>query len=221
MSITPEPVQQLLGSENFGDRLRGINQLRQLDPAIAYELVQPAVVDSNTRVRYAAVSQMGSLGHQNRLAALEILRDRLQNDPEPDVQAAAADALAALQLTEAFADLEHLYQTTPEWLVKFSIVAALGELGDPRGFALLEEALKSDLEIIQSAAIGSLGELGDLRAVSLLAGHVENPDWQVRYRIVQALSRLGGSQAKSILLNLAQDHQPQVAQAAQAGLAPL
>jgi len=221
MTITPESVQQLLGSENFGDRLRGINQLRQLEPAIAYELVQPAVIDSNTRVRYAAVSQMSSLGNQNRSAALEILRDRLLNDSEPDVQAVAADALAALKLTEAFDELEHLYQTTPEWLVKFSIVAALGELGDPRGFILLEDALKSEQEIIQSAAIGSLGELGDPRAVSLLAAHAENPDWQVRYRVVQALSRLGNSQAKSILANLAQDDEPQVSQAAKASLVSL
>lgn len=221
MTITPDSVQQLLSSENFGDRLRGINQLRQLEPAIAYELVQPAVVDPNTRVRYAAVSQMSSLGNQNRSTALEILRDRLLNDSEPDVQAVAADALAALKLTEAFDELEHLYQTTPEWLVKFSIVAALGELGDPRGFILLEDALKSEQEIIQSAAIGSLGELGDPRAVSLLAAHAENPDWQVRYRVVQALSRLGGSQAKSILTNLAQDHEPQVSQAAQASLVSL
>ncbi len=218
MSITPESVQQLLSSEDFGDRLRGVNQLRQLEPAIAYDLAQPAIIDKNARVRYAAVSQMSRLGAQNPSAALAILRDRLLSDPEPDVQAVAADALGALKFTEAFEDLAHLYQTTPEWLVKFSIVAALGELGDTRGFALLEDALNSDQEILQLAAIGSLGELGDPQAVSLLTPFASSPDWQTRYRTVQALAHLDGPQAKSILTKLTQDSEPQVAQAAQDGL---
>ncbi len=46
-----------------------------------------------------------------------------------DVQAAAADSIAALKLTEAFEDLQQLYHTTSEWLVKLSIIAALGEMG--------------------------------------------------------------------------------------------
>ena len=62
MSATPESVQTLLNSDNFGDRLSGINQLRQLDPATAFELIRPAVTDKNVRVRYAAVSQLSSLG---------------------------------------------------------------------------------------------------------------------------------------------------------------
>lgn len=217
MSVTPESVRQLLSSKDFGDRLRGVNQLRDLEPAIAYELAQTAIADANARVRYVAVSQMSRLGAQNPAEALAVLR-RLLADPEPDVQAVAADALGALKLTEAFGDLEKLYHATSEWLVKFSIVAALGELGDARGFALLEDALQSEQDIIQMAAIGSLGELGDLRAVSLLSPYASSAEWQIRYRIVQALGHLGGSQAKSILTKLAQDSEPQVAQAAQASL---
>ncbi|HEY9846142.1 MAG TPA: HEAT repeat domain-containing protein, partial [Candidatus Caenarcaniphilales bacterium] len=176
MSVTPELIRQLLNSENLGDRLRGVNQLRLLDPAIAYKLIQTAFTDASARVRYAAVSQMSSLGNQNLAEALITLRDCL-NDPEPDVQAAAADSLGALKLTQAFEDLQHLYQSTPEWLVKFSIVAALGELGDPRGFELLKEALNSGQDMVQAAAIGSLGDLGDRRAVALLAAHSLNDDW--------------------------------------------
>jgi len=131
MSITPESVQALLASENFGDRLSAVNQLRQLDPAVAFTLIQPVAMDRNTRVRYAAVSQISSLGEQNRSAALVLLRRCLQ-DPEPDVQAAAADSLGALKLTDAFEDIKALYERSSEWLVQFSIVAALGELGDPR-----------------------------------------------------------------------------------------
>lgn len=217
MSITPESVEALLNSSDLGDRLRAVNQMRTLAPVIAFELIQQGVEDANPRVRYAAVSQLASLGTQDRAKALTLLRERLR-DSEPDVQAAAADAIGALQLTDAFDDLQMLYHNSPEWLVKFSIVAALGELGDARGFDLLQDALQSANELMQMAAIGSLGELGDSRAVALLAPHVQNPDWQVRYRLAQALTRLKTAEGRAILETLAQDNTEQVAEEAKAGL---
>ncbi|MBW4486273.1 MAG: HEAT repeat domain-containing protein [Trichocoleus desertorum ATA4-8-CV12] len=218
MTVTPESVQALLHSEDFGDRLRGVNQLRQLEPATAFPLIQTAVADSSARVRYAAVSQLSSLGNHDLAQTATILRDRLHNDPEPDVQAAAADSLGALKLQDALGDLQELYQKTPEWLVQFSIIAALGELGDPRAFGLLETALTSGNDLVEMAAIGSLGELGDPRAIPLLVSYASHPDWQVRHRLVQALGRLGGTEANSALATLAQDEVPQVAQDAQEAL---
>ncbi|HBY79159.1 MAG TPA: phycocyanin alpha phycocyanobilin lyase, partial [Cyanobacteria bacterium UBA11148] len=205
MTINRESVQQLLNSEDFGDRISGVNQLRQLEPSVAFELIKPIVNDSHARVRYAAVSQLGSLGNQDLSGTLVLLRDRLLNDPEVDVQAAAADALGALKLTDAFEDLQQLYNQTSEWLLQFSIIAVLGELGDPRAFSLLEEALTSEISLVQTAAISSLGELGDVRAVPLLIPYATNSDWQIRYRVVQALQRLGGSEADSALAILAND----------------
>ncbi|MCA1994972.1 MAG: HEAT repeat domain-containing protein [Coleofasciculus sp. S288] len=221
MSVTRESVQQLLSSEDFGQRISGINQLRQLEPSVAYELIQPVVTDNNTRVRYAAVSQLDTLGNQDLQKTLTLLRDRLLNDAEPDVQAAAADAMGALKLTQAYEDLQRVYHQSSEWLVQFSIIATLGELGDPRGFELLQEALSSDTSLIQMAAISSLGELGDVRAVSLLTPYATNPDWQVRYRVAQALGRLGGAQTRPTLETLANDSVEQVAREAKTSLESL
>jgi len=218
MNVTRESVQQLLSSDDFGKRISGVNQLRQLEKSVAYELIQPVVTDKNTRVRYAAVSQLDTLGDEDLQATLSILRDRLLNDSEPDVQAAAADALGALKLTEAYEDLKQLYHQTPEWLVQFSIVATLGELGDPRSFELLEEALNSPTSLVQTAAISSLGDLGDSRAVSLLSRFVTDSDWQIRYRVVQALAKLGGTENRPLLEALAKDEKEEVAKEAQAAL---
>lgn len=214
MSVTPESVKQMLSSEDLGDRLRAVNQIRELEPAIAFELVQTAINDRSARVRYSAVSQMDTLGGQDLSTALTVLRDRLFNDPEPDVQAAAADCLGALKLTEAFEDLQQLYHTTPEWLVKFSIIATLGELGDPRSFELLTEALNSENDLVKTAAISSLGDLGNMQAIPLLVPYATDPDWQIRYRVVQALNRIGGPEAHSTLENLANDQVEAVAQEA-------
>lgn len=216
--MTPDSVQQLLNSDDYGDRLSGVNQLRQLDPAIAFEMIQPLIVDSHARVRYSAVSQMDTLGSQDLQVSLELLRDRLRTDKELDVRAAAADAIAALKLTEAFDDLAELYRQmddTEGWLVKMSIAAALGEMGDPRAFELLSEALESDIEPIATAAIGSLGELGDERAIPLLLPLATHEDWQIRYRLAQALVHFDDPRCLAALEELAQDPLEQVAQLAQ------
>ncbi|HIK55603.1 MAG TPA: HEAT repeat domain-containing protein [Synechococcales cyanobacterium M55_K2018_004] len=214
MTITPDSVQELLSSEDFGQRLRAVNQMRQLDPAIAFRMIQTATADSNARVRYAAVSQLSTLGGQDLDVSLKLLRDRLLTDKEIDVRAAAADAIGALKLTAAFDDLKQVYHEIEEWLLQFSIIAALGELGEPRSFELLEEALGSTNELVKTAAIGSLGELGDRRAIPLLMPYVTHPDWQVRHRVVQALGRLNGEDVRSTLEQMANDPSEAVAQEA-------
>lgn len=204
MAVSADTIKTSLNSNNLGDRLRAVNQIRELEPHIGLELIQIAIGDSSARVRYAAVSQMDTLGKQDLPLSLTILRGLLE-DPEADVQAAAADCLGALKLHDAFEDLQKLYQETSEWLVQFSIIATLGELGDIRAFELLTQALTSDNGLIQTAAISSFGELGDTKAVPLLIPYCTNPDWQVRYRVVQALTRLGNDEAKSILSTLVND----------------
>ncbi len=214
MSTTPEAVRELLKSEDFGQRLSAVVLIRQLEPTIAFELIQIAINDPNTRVRYSAVSQLASLGNHDKAIAQEILRDRLINDPESDVQAAAADAIGALKFTDAFDDLAALYHQNDQWLVRFSIIAALGELGDPKAFDLLEEALASDESLIKTAAIGSLGELGDIRAVPLLIPYATADDWQIRHRVVQALGHLQHPDARQVVEKLVNDTSEPVAQEA-------
>ena len=219
MSITPADVQPLLTSENLGDRLKGVNLLRQLDPAIALKLNQPLVTDTNERYRYAPVSQLDPLGRQDPEKALSLLRDRMQNDTEIDVKAAAADVIGGLQLTQAYDDLQQLYHQNSDWLLRLSIVATLGELGEPKGIELLEVALQSDNELVRGSAVSSLGELGSKEAIPLLVKLVKDEDWQVRYRLVQALNRLGGEEAQKNLKILAEDSMEQVAKEAKESLA--
>jgi HEAT repeat protein len=206
-----ESIAALIESEDKGDRIKALNMLREIDPAIAFGYIKQLVTDNNTRVRYGAVSQFATLGTEDLNDSLTILRDRLVNDPEPDVQAAAADAIGALKLTAAFDDLQHLYETTPEWLVQFSIVAALGELGEPRGLQLLQTALKNETPLVQTAAIGAIGELGDASGVESITPFVTHPDWQIRYQLARALRNLGGEAAAQSLAILVTDEVEHVA----------
>jgi HEAT repeat protein len=193
MSTTVESVKALLSSPDFGERLRGINQLRELDRATAFELIQPMVQDANVRVRYAATCQVSTLGAENPTRALEMLRVGMRD-------------------SEAFPDLRQLYISTPDWIVQMSIVATLGELGDPRAVELLESALNSGTELLVVSAIGALGELKDDRAIPLLTPFAQDPDSQVRYRVAQAMSHFGDhADAQAVLKWLASDADSQVA----------
>lgn len=214
MTITPESIQPLLASEDFSDRLRGLNLLRQLPPDLAFPLLKPLTSDRNVRIRYAAVSQLDTLGNENRSETLAILRDCLLNDPEVDVQAAAADILGALKFTEALDDLQLVYEQTPEWVLKMSIVATLGEMGDIRGFDLLKLALTSDNGLIKTAALSALGDLGLPEVLPLILPFLEDEDWQVRFRLAIALSKFPQPEAQAALSQLAQDPFEQVAETA-------
>lgn len=217
MDVTPDSVKALFESDDYGQRISAVNQMRYLQPEVAFDMLMEASGDSNTRVRYAAVSQISSVGDQDLDRTKTLLRDRLLNDPEPDVRSAAADSIGALQLTDLFEALYQVYTETSEWLLQFSIIATLGELGDPRGFDLLETALESDIELVRTAAVGALGELGDPRAIALLKPLASHEDWQLRYRVVQALNHLGGEEAQAILNDLADDSVEQIAREARQG----
>ncbi|MFM1843753.1 MAG: hypothetical protein RLZZ490_2496 [Cyanobacteriota bacterium] len=214
MSHSLETIQALLNSDNFSDKVRGLNQLRQLDPATAFPLLKPLVNDANPRIRYAAVSQLDPVGQADLDGALVLLRDRLFNDPEVDVQSVAADVIGGLKLTAAYPDLQKAYEETPEWLLQMSIVATLGEMGDRRGFDLLKIALASDNSLIRTAAISALGELGDPEAINLLAPLIEDGDWQVRYRLALAIGQLQHPDCPALLQRLATDGAEPVAKTA-------
>ena len=218
MYPTPETVKELLDSQNFGERIKGINQLRSLEPQVAFALVKPLITDENARIRYAAVSQLDPLGRQDLSATLNILRDRLYNDTEFDVQAVAADVIGGLQLTEAFDDLKQMYHRTGEWLIQISIVATLGEFGDIRGLEILKLAINSDNSLVKTAAVSAIGELAAPGSIELLLPLVTDEDWQIRYRLTQALGHLGGEAAKAALKQLAADPLEQVAKEAQSNL---
>ncbi|MBD2160463.1 HEAT repeat domain-containing protein [Limnothrix sp. FACHB-1083] len=217
MTATPDQIRELLHSENLSDRLRAVNDIRALPPDQGFALIQLAIGDANTRVRYAAVSQFDSLGGQDPDRSLELLRELL-SDPEPDVQAAAADCLGGLKLTAAYEDLVALYQSSGEWLVRFSILSALGELGDLRAVDVLLSALASDNELERLAAIGALGELADDRALPHLLPFMDSSDWQVRHRLALTLGQFDAPQARAALETLSQDAIAQVSEAAAAQL---
>jgi len=211
MDINTDSLRTSLSSEDFGERMRALTASRKLDLADRFELLNIASSDPSPRIRYDAVSQMANVGIYNLKASLIVLRDRLLHDSETDVRAAAADAIGALKLTEAFDDLANAYRRTGDWMMQFSIIAALGELGDARALDLLADVLRSNHnDLVQIAAIGALGELGDPRGLDLLLPLVDSSDWQVRHRLAQAFANIDTPIAIAALEKLTADPAEQV-----------
>lgn len=210
-----------LGSPDLGERLRAVNEARPLDPEDCFEVLSVGAQDPNARVRYAAVSQMGTLSLPDPGVALPLLLDLLKRDPEFDVRSAAAAALGDLKQPQVLEDLLTAYRQENEWLAQFSIIAALGELGNRGAYETLVEALLQGNELIRTAAAGALGDLADPRAVPVLETQLDSEDWQMRYRVTLALARIGGEITRPGLTKLAQDPVEQVATQAQHALAAL
>jgi len=213
--MTPQDIETLLNSGNFSDCIRGLNQLRHLEPQVVFPLLKPLVNDPNPRIRYAAISQLDPVGAVNPTETLALLRERLFNDSEIDVQSIAADVIGGLKLTVAYPDLQQAYEQTSDWLLQLSIVATLGEMGDRRGIELLKEALQSEYSLIRTAAIGALGDLGDASVLPVLFPLAQDEDWQVRYRLALTLGNFQGPQVQEVLTMLSQDPAAQVAATAQ------
>ncbi|NJK35050.1 MAG: HEAT repeat domain-containing protein [Oscillatoriales cyanobacterium SM2_2_1] len=218
-SLTMAALQGKLSDPEMGVRMGVLNQSRHLDDRERWQLMQVAAKDANARIRYGAISQMATLGHVDGAAAAELLGDALCSDPEIDVRAAAADALGALKFHGAFPILAEVFAATNDWLLQFSVVAALGELGNPEAFDLLERATLNPNELVRIAAIGALGELGDSRALPVLLRFTADPDWQIRHRVAQALGTFGYPEARQALDQLQRDESSQVAEAAQLAIA--
>lgn len=214
-------IAALLESDHLGDRLHAVNAMRSLGEEDALRLLTLAARDDRARVRYAAISQLGTQTSNPTKALLDLLRFTLKMDPEVDVRAAAAAALGDLKQSSALPDLLTAYERETEWLVLFSIVAALGELGDRQAFETLVGALQQENDLIRTAAAAALGDLGDPRAVEILAPLATESDWQLRYRVCLALGQLGGTASRMPLTQLAQDEVEQIATQAQAALAGL
>lgn len=211
MTKTFAELQADLQADDLGIRMKVLPASRSLTATERFQLVTQAVHDPNSRIRYDAISQLANLGHTDINLTYSLLKEALWHDPELDVRAVAADSIAALGLTELFPDLAELYHQTKDWLLQFSIVAALGTLGDDRAYDLLVEALQHENDLIKTAAIGSLGELGKPEAIAVLAPLADHPDWQIRYRLAQALTNLASPAVAPILQKLANDPNPQVA----------
>eukprot|EP00188_Purpureofilum_apyrenoidigerum_P002999 Plantae.Rhodophyta-Purpureofilum_apyrenoidigerum.ctg30456.p1 GENE.Plantae.Rhodophyta-Purpureofilum_apyrenoidigerum.ctg30456~~Plantae.Rhodophyta-Purpureofilum_apyrenoidigerum.ctg30456.p1 ORF type:complete len:225 (+),score=47.60 Plantae.Rhodophyta-Purpureofilum_apyrenoidigerum.ctg30456:63-737(+) len=192
MATNKDDVMSLVMSGDNFNRLKGVNMARDLEPMDCLETLSLTSKDPDLNVRYATVSQLAEAGKADPTKALDLLRDLIAHEKDSSVRAAVADAFCAIGIPEAYDDVESIFRDSDEVMVQFSILAGLGELGNPKAFGLLKEVLEDDSteELLKVAAIGALGELGDKRAEDIIRPFTQVEDATIKTRAEQALQAL-------------------------------
>lgn len=137
------------------------------------------------------------LGRTRDPAAVPHLVALLEH-PDANVAQAAIDALAQLRATMAVGSLVKALDRDP-WL-RFSAVAALGEIGDPQAVGPLVGLLED--ETIRLGVIEALGKIGSPEALGALARLLrENQDTQTFAACLRAIGRVLESQPDERVLH--------------------
>mmetsp|Transcript_6434 Transcript_6434/g.9993 ORF Transcript_6434/g.9993 Transcript_6434/m.9993 type:complete len:252 (+) Transcript_6434:43-798(+) len=192
-SVSVDDLRELLKSERQGDRLKALIDAPLLAPDLRMDILVEAAKNERSPVRTMAVGMLADYGHTDKKRAAEILFDRLRNETEVSAQSTAADTIAALRLDGAYDILVEAFTQSKDWVLRMSVVAALGELGDERAFDFLAEVLKTcedGEQLVWIAAIGALGDLKDKRAIPLLEAYTNHEDEQVRQRVQHSIAAL-------------------------------
>jgi HEAT repeat protein len=91
------------------------------------------------------------------------------------------------------------------------VVEALGEIGEPRSFESVLQALDDDRVDVRVAAVEALGKLADTRGVDPLSTLLETePDPRLRFTIMLALNRIKGRPDRTVLAAAIRDEDDEV-----------
>jgi len=126
-----DSLREAVASGDPAARLKAMASLRPYPAEVCEPLLLTCLQDTTVLVRSMACS---GLGYKPTAAGTNALRRMLDDEPDPNVRAEAANALARHGGEQASEPLLALYRRDGHWLVRRSIVAALAdETGVPAG----------------------------------------------------------------------------------------
>ena len=150
------------------------------------------------------------LGQKRTEAGFRALRERAQQDKDPNVRAEAASALSWFGFERCTALLLQLFSRDDHWLVRHSILAALSECSDPTvQLQVARQGLAGNDDTVRCSALELLGVLvgspfeGEAEALLLAASHEDQP-W-IRRTAARIIGRFPGAAARQRCLALRRD----------------
>lgn len=153
-------------------------------------------------VSYAVQAQAcRAIGSTRQPGALEVLKNRLEQDSYADmVRSAACEGLAALRDTTAIDWLLEAAQYGKPSRGRRAAIAALGKLGESRAVReKLEELLQDEEFYIRVQAAQALVQFGDARAMAALESRLRvEQEGRVIRVIRESLLTLGGGAADAV-----------------------
>lgn len=212
-------IETYIDSPNPENRMKAITELRNYEPNLVVPLLKRRMYDQEFVVR--SFVAMG-LGYKQTEEGFELLLDLIEYDRDYNVRAEAANSLAKYG-EGAIPHLVKLFQQDSNWLVRYSIFAALDLRQYPE--ILLEFCtlgLKGDDLIIQQIAIASLEQLAntpqEAKALELLLAIATSEPGEIRAQVARVLRHFEDPRVEATLINLRQDSDYRVVGATLEGL---
>ncbi len=229
--ISAEDLQELVrvwpdaDDERRREIVRHLVDISEEDFVVDYQPVfAHCLTDPFHQVRIASLD---GLWDTTDLSLVDPIIDRLQNDEHPEVQAAAAGALAHFLLMAAWGELKDIrsddiisalmsaYQDhNSELIVRRVALEALGSVNRPEISKAIEESYESPHLELQLSALFAMGNSADPRWLPTVLDETESPYEEIRLEAVRAAGNIGDTRAVPRLAELAYDDGEAVALAA-------
>lgn len=212
-------IESYLASPNPQNRMKGLVELRNHEPAIVVPLLKQRMYDKEFVVR--SFVAMG-LGNKQTEEGFEALLNLIENDSDPNVVAEAANSLAKFG-DRALPHLLQVFEHNTNWLIRQSIFAALEDTANPEILIqLCHWGLQGEDLVVKNTAIANLGRLqGTAKEQGALAILLEAAIADVamlRAQAARTLKDFDDPKAKAALSELRHDSNMRVVGAAMESL---
>ena len=212
-------IETYLESPDPQNRMKAITELRNYEPDLVVPLLKKRMCDQEFVIRsFVAIG----LGFKRTDEAFELLLDLIEHERDYNVRAEAANSLAKYG-EGAIPHLVKLFKQDSNWLIRYSILAAIDLTNHPELLLdLCVVGLKGKDPVVRQAALASLEQLvktpqEDL-ALELLLAAAESEQGEIRAQVARVLRYFEDPKAQTALKNLRQDADYRVVGATLEGL---
>lgn len=212
-------IETYLDSQDPQHRMKAIAELRNYEPNLAIPLLKRTINDKEFIIRSFVAT---GLGHKRTDEGFELLLDLIEYDSDYNVRAEAANSLAKYG-EDAIPYLAQLFQRDSNWLVRFSIFAAIDSRQYPETILELSIlGLRGDDPVVRETVVASLGQLAETpqesKALELLLSAAQSQQAVIRAQVAKVLRNFKTPKAEVALANLRRDSDYRVVAATLEGL---
>ena len=199
-------IKTFLANPNPQNRMKAIVELRHYEASVVVPLLKQRMYDKEFIVR--SFVAMG-LGYKRTEEGYQSLLDLIENDPDPNVKAEAANSLSKYG-DKAIPHLLELFKKESHWLIRQSIFAIIYELDSVELlFELSCYGLQGDDIVVKLTSITNLGKLSNTayeeEAVNLLFDLSTDETAIIRVRVAKVLAGFKHPKAQTALAQLRHD----------------
>ena len=212
-------IETYIDSPDPQNRMKAITELRNYEPDLVVPLLKKRMFDQEFVIRSFVAA---GLGFKRTDEAFELLLNLIEHERDYNVRAEAASSLAKYG-EGAIPHLVKLFKQDSNWLIRYSILAAIDLTNHPELLLdLCVVGLKGKDPVVKQTALASLEKLvktpQENLALELLLAAAESEQVEIRAQVARVLRYFADPKAQTALKNLRQDADYRVVGATLEGL---